>query len=60
MNTTFCVAINLLTITINYGPLDSSTFFRMLLFGNPKFSDNVNSVIEFIKSANRFSGSIYD
>ena len=37
----------------------------MLLFGNPKFSDNVNSgiiytIIKFIESANRFSGSIYD
>ena len=37
----------------------------MLLFGNPKFSDNVNSgiiyaVIKFIESTNRFSGSIYD
>ena len=36
----------------------------MLLFGNPKFSDNVNSgiieaVIKFIESTNRFSGSIY-
>ena len=37
----------------------------MLLFGNPKFSDNVNSgiiyvVIKFIESTNRFSGSFYD
>ena len=37
----------------------------MLLFGNPKFSDNVNSgiiyaVIKFIKLNNHFSGSIYD
>ena len=36
-----------------------------VLFGNPKFSDNVNSgiiyaVIKFIGSTNRFSGSIYD
>ena len=45
--------------------LDSTTFSRILLFGNPKFSDNVNSciiyaVIKFIESTNRFSGSIYD
>ena len=50
---------------INYGPLDSSALSRMLLFGNHKFSDNVNSdiiyaVINFIESANRFSGSMYD
>ena len=52
-------------ISINYGPLDSSALSRMLSFGNPTFSDNVNSgliyaVIKFIESANRFSGSIYD
>ena len=50
---------------INYGPLDSSAFYRMLLFGNPNFSDNVNSgiiyaVIKFIESTNLFSESIYD
>ena len=44
---------DLRNIGINYGPLDSSTLSRMLLFGNPKFSDNVNSgiiyaVIKFI------------
>ena len=52
-------------IGINYGPLDASTLYRMLVFGNPKFSDNVNSgiiyaVIKFIESTNRFNGSIYD
>ena len=56
---------DLRNLGINYGPLDSSTLPRMLLFGNPKFSDNVNSgiieaVIKFIKSTNRFSGSNYD
>ena len=40
-------------------------FFQMLLFGNPNFSDNVNSgiiyaVIKFIESTNHFSGSIYE
>ena len=50
---------------INYGPLDSSTLSRMLLFGNSNFSDNVNrgiiyAVIKFIVSTSRFSGSIYD
>ena len=49
----------------NYGLLDSSTLSKTHLFGNPKFSDNVNSgiiyaVIEFIESANRYRGSIYD
>ena len=52
-------------IHTNSCSLDSSTLSRMLLFGNPKFSDNVNSgiiyaVIKFIESNNRFSGSIYD
>ena len=52
-------------IGINYGPLDSSSLSRMLLFGNPKFSDNVNNgiistVINFIESTSRCSGSIYD
>ena len=56
---------DLRNIGIDYGPLDSSTFSRILLFGNPNFSDNVNSgiiyaVIKFIESTNRFSGSIYD
>ena len=56
---------DLRSIGINYGPLDSSTLSRMLLFNNPKFSDNVNSsiiytVIKFIESTNRFSGSVYD
>ena len=56
---------DLRNIDINYGPLDSSTLSRMLLFGNPKFSDNVNSgiieaVIKFIESTNRFCGSTYD
>ena len=50
---------------INYGPLDSSTLSRMLLFDNPKFSDNGNGDIiyvvnEIIESTNRFSESIYD
>ena len=49
----------------DYVPLDSSTFSRILLFANPKFSDNVNSGIiyaniKFIESTNRFSESIYD
>ena len=56
---------DLRNIGIGFGPLDSSTFSRILLFGNPNFSDNVNSgiiyaVIKFIESTNRFSGSIYD
>ena len=56
---------DLRNIGINYGPSDSSTFSRMLLFGNPNFSDNVNSCIiyaanKFLESTNRFSGSIYD
>ena len=56
---------DLRNIDINYGPLDSSALSRMLLFGNPKFTDNVNSdiiyaVINFIESTNRFSGSMYD
>ena len=56
---------DLRNIGINYCLFDSSTLSRMLLFGNPKFSDNVNSgiiyvAIKFIESANRFSGSIYD
>ena len=73
LHATFCIApislINpslfddLRNIGINYGPLDSSTLPRMLLFDNPKFSDNINSyiiysVIKFIESTNRFSGSI--
>ena len=51
---------------INYGPLDSSAFSRMLLSGNPNFSNNGNSgiiyaaVIKCIKSTSRFSGSIFD
>ena len=50
---------------INYGPLDSSAFSRMLLFGNPNFSNNGNSsiiyaVIKCIESTSRFSGSIFD
>ena len=56
---------NLQNIGIKYGPLGSSTFSRMLLFGNRNFSDTVNSdiiyaVIKSIESTNRFSGSIYD
>ena len=56
---------DLRNIGINYGPLDSSALSRMLLFGNHKFSDNVNSdiiyaVINFIESTNRFSESMYD
>ena len=56
---------NLRNIGINYGPLDSSTLSRMLLFGNSKFSDNVNcgviyAVIKFIESTNHFSRSIND
>ena len=35
---------DLQNININSGPLDSSTLSRMLLFGNPKFSDNVIAV----------------
>ena len=31
---------DLRNIDIDYGPLDSSTFSRMLLFGNPNFSDS--------------------
>ena len=56
---------DLRNIGINHGPLDSSTLNRMFLFGNPNFSDNVDSgiiyaVIKFIQSTNRFSGSVYD
>ena len=56
---------DLRNIGTNCGPLDSSTLSRMHLFGNPKFSDNVNSgiiyaIIKFIESINRFSGSIYE
>ena len=56
---------DLWNIGLNYCPLDYSTLSRMLLFGNPKFSDNINSgityaVIKFIESANHFSGSFYD
>ena len=56
---------DLRNLGINYSPLDSSTLSRMLLFGNPTFSDKVNSgliyaAIKFIESTNRFSGSIYD
>ena len=36
---------NLRNIGINYGPLDSSTLSRILLFGSPTFSDNVHSGI---------------
>ena len=48
-------------IGTNYGRLDSCTLSRMLLFGNLKFSDNVNSsiiyaVIKFLESTNSFSG----
>ena len=53
---------DLQNIGINYGPLDTSTLSRMLIFGNPKVSDNINSgiiyTIKFIESTNR--GSIYD
>ena len=56
---------DLRNIGISYDPLDSSTLSRMLLFGNPKFTDNVISgiiyaVINFIESTNRFSGSMYE
>ena len=56
---------DLRNIGINYGPLDSFTLSRMISFGNPKFSDDVNSgkiyaAIKFIERANRLSGSIYD
>ena len=56
---------DLQNININYDPVDFSTLSRLLLFGNPKFSDNVNTgiiytVIKFIESTNRFSGSFYD
>ena len=52
-------------IGTNYGPLNSSTLSWMFLFGNSKFSDNVNGGIIYvvsksIESTNRFSGSIYD
>ena len=76
LNATFCIVLISLTnapflfddlrnIRINYGTLDSSNLNRMLLFGNPKFPDNVTSsiiyaIIEFIESTNRFSGPIYD
>ena len=51
---------DLWNIVIDYGPLNSSTFARILLFGHSNFSDNVNSgiiyaVIEFFESTNRFS-----
>ena len=56
---------DLQNVRINYGSLDSSTLSWMFLFGNPKLSDNVKNgiiygIIEFIKSANRFSGPVYD
>ena len=56
---------DLRNIGINYGPLDSFTLSRMISFGNPKFSDDVNSgkiyaAIKFIEIVNRFSGSVYD
>ena len=56
---------DLWNIGIKYGPLDYCTFSRMLLFGSPNFSDDMNSsiiyaVIKFIESTNRLSGSIYD
>ena len=56
---------DLQNIGINYSLSDSSTFSRILLFGNPNFSNNVNSgiiyaVIKLIELSNRFSGSIYD
>ena len=52
---------DLRNIGINYGPLDSCTFSRMLLFGSPNFSDKLNSgiiyaVIRSIESTNGFSG----
>ena len=55
---------DLRNISISYSPLDSSILSRMLLLGNPKLSDNVNSymiyaIIKFIESTNRFSGSRY-
>ena len=54
---------DLRNIDISYGPLDSFSFSRMLLFCNPNFSNNVNSgiiytVIKFIESTSLFSGSI--
>ena len=39
---------DLRNIDINYGPLDSSTLSRMLLFGNPKFFDNNNGGIIYV------------
>ena len=56
---------DLWNIGIKYGPLDYCTFSRMLLFGSPNFSDDMNSsiiyaVIKFIESTNRLSGFIYD
>ena len=55
---------DLRNIGINYDLFNSPTLSRMLLFGNPTFSDNVNSgiiyvAIKFIESTNRFSGSVY-
>ena len=52
-------------IGTNYSPLDSSSLSKMILFGNPKFFDNVNSgiiyaVIKFIESTSRCSRPIYD
>ena len=56
---------NLQSIGLNYGLLDGFILSRMLLFGNPKFLDNVNrdiiyASVKFTESTNRFSGSIYD
>ena len=56
---------DLQNIDISYGPLDSSTSYRLLLFGDPKFSENVHrgiiyGVIKFIESTNRFSGCVYN
>ena len=36
--------IDIRNIDIHYGPLDSSAWSRLLLFGNPKFSGNVKVV----------------
>ena len=55
---------DLQNIDINYGPMNSSTLSRMLLFGNPQFFGNVNSgtidaVIKFNESTNSFSADLF-
>ena len=53
---------DLRNIGMYYGPLDASTFSRMLLLGNLKFTVNSGIIylaIKFIGSTNGFSGLIY-